>query len=282
MSKTSTILALVLGGPVLMLAACSSDSNSGGTGGTTGKAGAGGAAGATGGTGGKGGASGGSGGAAGGAGGKAGASGGTGGASGGAAGGKAGAGGGLGGSTGGGGTGGAGTVPSLGAQIDRIGRPAINTAITDPFDANATTHGMKQDTFNAATPSTAQSFEPAFEATLAILDGLDMNCGNQFAADKTKTDATRYKPLADVLLDDQLYIDTSSATCAVYLGVEANATGIIPNTDCGGRTITEDVVDESYSVLATGMTSGVTDGVDSDDKVAQETPSAFPFLAPPN
>ncbi|MES1209504.1 MAG: DUF4331 family protein [Pseudomonadota bacterium] len=183
------------------------------------------------------------------------------------------------GGAGAGGSGGAGAPPTVGAQIDRIGRPAINTAITDPFDANATTHGMKQDMYNAATPATATSFEAAFEANLAILDSLDMNCGNQFAADKTKTDATRYKPLADVLLDDQLYVDTSSGTCSVYLGVEANATNIIPNTDCGGRTLTADVVDISYSVLATGMISGVTDGVAMDDKVPAAT---FPYLAAPN
>jgi hypothetical protein len=183
------------------------------------------------------------------------------------------------GSGGNGGAGGSAAPPALGAQIDRMGRPAINTAITDPFDSNTTQHGMKQDMYNAATPSTATSFEAAFEANLAILDGLDRNCGNQFAADATKTDATRYKPLADVLLDDQLYVDTSSGTCNVYLGVEANATNIIPNTDCGGRTLTEDVVDVSYSVLAVGMVSGVTDGVNSDDK----TPGAtFPFLAAPN
>jgi hypothetical protein len=171
------------------------------------------------------------------------------------------------------------TPPALGMQIDRMGRPAINTAITDPFDATATNHDMKQDAYNLATPSTAMAFEAAFEANLAILDGLDTICGNQFAAATAKTDATRYKPLADVLLDDQLYVDTSSGTCAVYLGVEANATGIIPNTDCGGRTLTEDVVDVSYSVLATGMVSGVSDGVPMDDK----TPSAtFPFLVAPN
>ena len=194
--------------------------------------------------------------------------------------------GGAGGSAGATGTGGAGGAnsgpPALGTQIDRLGRPAINTAITDPFDANATTHGSKQDMYNAATPATAKAtFEAAFEANLAILDSLDTVCGNQFAADKTKTDATRYQKLADVFLDDQLYVDTSSATCTTYLGVEANATGIIPNTDCGGRTLTEDVIDESYSLLAIGMTSGVTDGVNADDHVAAQT-ATFPFLAPPN
>ena len=73
----------------------------------------------------------------------------------------------------------------------------------------------------------------------------------------------------------------SSATCAVYLGVEANATGIIPNADCGGRTLSEDVIDESYSVLAVGATSGVTDGVAADDKLSVET-TTFPYLAPPS
>jgi len=165
------------------------------------------------------------------------------------------------GTTGSGGTGGTSGPPTLGTQIDRIGRPAINTAISDPFDGDATMHGAKQDAYNVATPATGSTFEAAFEANLAILDSLDTVCGNQFAADKTKTDATRYKALADVLADDQLYIDTSSGTCTTYLGVEANATGIIPNTDCGGRTLSEDVIDESYSLLAIGATTGVGDGV---------------------
>jgi hypothetical protein len=251
--KSMTIIA-VLSAPTLFLGACSSDSNSSGAGGAGGHA--------TGGVGGAGGHA-------------------TGGVGGAGVGGAAGTG--VGGAAGTGVAGAAGSSsnpPALGAQIDRLGRPAINTAITDPFDGNATQHGMKQDTYNAATPSTAAAtFEAAFEANLAILDSLDGTCGNQFAADKTKTDATRYKPLADVLLDDQLYVDTSSGTCAVYLGVEANATKIIPNTDCGGRTPTEDVVDVSYSVLAIGMTSGVTDGVSNDSTLSD---TAFPFLAAPN
>jgi hypothetical protein len=223
MLTKSTILAVVIGAPALMFAACSSTTtpnNDGGHAGTGGSA-----------------ANGGSGGSA---------------------------------------------VPALGAQIDRLGRPAINTAITDPFDADATAHGTKQDTYNAATPATGSTFEAQFEANLATLDGLDQTCGNQFAADTTKTDATRYKKLADVLVDDQLYVDTSSGTCTTYLGVEANATNIIANADCGGRTLSEDVVDESYSLLAAGALMGVTDGVSADDKASAETPTTFPFLAPPS
>ncbi len=222
MSNRLTILAVVIGAPAVLFAACSSSSNASDGGGT-----------------------------------------------------------GTGGTTGAGGKGGASGPPALGAQIDRIGRPAINTAISDPFDSDATAHGAKQDVYNVATPATGSTFEAQFEANLAILDGLDTVCGNQFAADKTKTDATRYKALADVLADDQLYIDTSSGTCTTYLGVEANATNIIPNTDCGGRTLTEDVVDESYSLLAVGATTGVTDGVAADDTVSAQT-ATFPFLAPPH
>lgn len=232
MFNKSTILAVVIGAPALLFAACSS---------TTTPAGAGGAGGSKGGGGTIGG----------------------------------------GGTTGTAGAGGVSGPPALGVQIDRIGRPAINTAISDPFDGDATMHGAKQDAYNVATPAMGSTFEAQFEANLAILDSLDTVCGNQFAADKTKTDATRYKALADVLADDELYIDTSSGTCTTYLGVEANATKIIPNTDCGGRTLTEDVVDESYSLLAIGATSGVTDGVAMDDTVSAQT-ATFPFLAPPH
>jgi hypothetical protein len=171
-------------------------------------------------------------------------------------------------------------APALGAQIDRMGRPAINTAITDPFFTDDAAHGVKQDAYNALTPATAAAtLETTFEANLAILDSLDTVCGNQFAADPTKTTPDRYKGLADVLLDDQLYVDSSSGTCAVYLGVEANATGIIPNADCGGRTLTEDVADISYSVLAVGAVSGVTDGVVNDNTTLTAT---FPYLGAPN
>jgi hypothetical protein len=61
--------------------------------------------------------------------------------------------------------------------------------------------------------------------------------------------------------------------------VEANATTIIPNTDCGGRTPLEDVIDETYSLLAIGATSGVSDGVALDSTVTTDT---FPFLAAAN
>jgi hypothetical protein len=115
-------------------------------------------------------------------------------------------------------------------------------------------------------------------SNLAIYDGLDRVCGNQLLAGDTAA-AGRYAALAGVLADDRLYVNTAAGTCQIYLGVEGNAVGIT-NDDCGGRTPLEDTIDVSYSVLAAGTLSGVTDGVPSD---ADGTASLddFPFYAPP-
>jgi hypothetical protein len=169
--------------------------------------------------------------------------------------------------------------PALGAQIDRMGRPGINTAVTDPFNLNSATKGAAQDNYNAATTSAQWSaFTNRFAGNLAILDSLDTVCGNQLLAGPTPS-AGRYNTLAGVLADDQLYVNSNSGTCTTYLGVEANAVGIA-NNDCGGRTPTVDVIDRTYSVLAAGALSGVTDGVDRDADATHST-TAFPFLAAP-
>ncbi len=78
-------------------------------------------------------------------------------------------------------------------------------------------------------------------------------------------------------------MNTGTGTCNVYLAVEAAfvTSGTLGAGDCGGRVPTEDVVDETYSLLAIGAPSGVTDGVSADaDNPANAT--AFPFLGAPN
>jgi hypothetical protein len=172
--------------------------------------------------------------------------------------------------------------PTLGAQIDRMGRPAINTALNHTFDPNAATKGPAKDAYNQAADPTqwGTSFAPEFAKNLAILDALDATCGNQLLAGPT-ANATRYAPLAGALSDDELYVDASHGSCAAYLAVEANALGVLANTECGGRTPSMDVIDTSYSVLAAGALSGVGDGINSDaDGVVDIT--TFPFLAAPN
>ncbi len=177
--------------------------------------------------------------------------------------------------------------PSLGAnQIDRMGRAGVNTALTNPFfddtvASQETMHGAIQDEYNAATDpgQWTNMFRSEIAGNLAILDGLDRNCGNQLLAGPSAAPG-RYDTLAGVLADDQLYVNTASGSCSQYLAVEANAIGIT-NNDCGGRTPLENSIDTTYSLLAAGALSGVTNGITADADGTASL-SVFPFLAPPN
>lgn len=170
--------------------------------------------------------------------------------------------------------------PAIGAQIDRFGRPAINTALNHAFDANATTAGTAKDTYNQdADPSKwAGAYKSEFASNLAILDSLDTKCGNQLLAGSTAT-AGRYDVLAGALADDRVWLNTAGAACTTYLAVEVNAVGVMTNTDCGGRGLDYDVIDTSYSALAAGAFSGVGDGVPKNDVTNSST---FPYLAAPH
>ena len=169
--------------------------------------------------------------------------------------------------------------PTLGAQIDRMGRPAINTALNHSFDANDATKGAAKDAYNQDTASAGWSakYTAEFAKNLAIIDAIDGNCGNQFLADKTKTDAARYATLAGVLADDRLWVNTKNTSCGAYLAVEGQATGTIPNTECGGRKPDFEVMKISYSALATAALTGVSDGT---TPAAKSKVATFPYLAP--
>jgi hypothetical protein len=178
-------------------------------------------------------------------------------------------------------------MPALGAtQMDRLGRPAISTALQETFNGDVDMRNAAKDAYNqnaspagwaeyaGAAPANVGEYASGFYGSLAILDALDTNCGNQLAFN------AGYGDLAGVLAGDQLYVNSASGDCAIgYLAVEANALGVVANTDCGGRTLVNDVVDLSYSVLAIGELAGVGDNVPAND-VAFE--ADFPYLAPPN
>ena len=173
--------------------------------------------------------------------------------------------------------------PTLGAtQIDRMGRAGVNTALTDPFDiVSGMTPNQVKDAYNALTdPSTwSPQFKKNISTNLAILDSLDTVCGNQLLAGPSAV-AGRYDTLAGVLVDDRLYVRTDKTTCTTYLGVEANAVGLT-NDDCGGRTPLYNTIDVTYSALAIGEFSGVTNGFTSDSE-GNPNATTFPFLGSPN
>jgi hypothetical protein len=129
-----------------------------------------------------------------------------------------------------------------------MGRPGVNTALTDPFNiVTGMTEDQVKDAYNAEADPTKWSteFKAYIKTNLAILDALDTTsaatgCGNQLLYNKPA--GTGYDSLAGVLVDDRLYLNTKvptsgSLSCTQYLAVEANAVGSV-NSDCGGRTLT--------------------------------------------
>ncbi|MSP61965.1 MAG: hypothetical protein EXR72_16865 [Myxococcales bacterium] len=177
--------------------------------------------------------------------------------------------------------------PMLGAQIDRMARAGVNTALTCPFEKDKAIQDKCKDDYNQNADPTmwGAKFGLAIRGNLGILDGLDGKCGNQAGANPMVLDAKRYDTLTGALADDELYVNTATGTCKFYLGVELKALGAIMFDDCGGRTPTQDTIDATYSLLAVGAPSGVSDGIDKDGDGAPATLAAdtgFPFLGTPN
>jgi hypothetical protein len=162
--------------------------------------------------------------------------------------------------------------PTLKTQIDRMGRPAINTALDHVFDTTSG-QGTAKNAYNAdnAVASWGTNWIPTIEPNLGVYDGLDRVCGNQVGYAKTNS----YAALAGLTADDQLYVNTSTTTCTTYLGVELNALGLTTAVDCGGRMMTYDVIGITYGALA-GVTGAFPDGTTAVS--AKTSGTTFPYL----
>jgi hypothetical protein len=187
-------------------------------------------------------------------------------------------------------------APALGAtQIDRFGRPAINTALTDPFYDHknaAAGHFAKQDDYNSsADPAAWGAFAEQFKVPLAAYDSLDGVCGNSVGTPATDPgDASRYDTIAAALADDRMFVNTDSSTCTAFLGVEANTLAAVSlnggaaNTDCGGRTPLYDTISIYYSLLSGAFDSLGVNALPTYEGAAPDaTASAgsFPWLGDP-
>lgn len=173
------------------------------------------------------------------------------------------------------------TTSNAQRQIDRMGRPLTGNALLGTIAPAEISDDLKER-YNAATPATSASFVGEIEKGLALYDGFDGVCGNGWLADTEAAANDRYRPLATLLADDRLWVDTRATQCEQFFAVErANLSGdTAAARDCGGRTPIEDAVDLYRSLLANGTTSGIDDGVDHDDHV--HSTSVFPFLAAPD
>lgn len=192
--------------------------------------------------------------------------------------------GGSGGSIGDGGSGGVAdpAAPTLGAQIDRKGRPAIDTALNDTLGKSEADKNTAHDAWNGeADTSKWSGFAGAVSTSLGFLDSLDTVCGNQAAScDPMTPVAGCYATLGTVLANDVLVLNAAGTTPAGYLGAELEFIGMAAsNAAKGGRTLSDDVIDTTYGVVAGVMSLSFPDGVDAPDKA----PSAdWPFLADAN
>jgi hypothetical protein len=158
--------------------------------------------------------------------------------------------------------------PALGAPIDRVGRALTANALIGLRAPDAAAEGRKE-AYNRARPADGAAFVADLAEGLALYDGFDGVCGNQWRVDR----APGYLGLARLLADDRLWIDARQTTCTQYLALERGVAG-----DCGGRTPAEDACDVFRSLLVLGAPAGIDDGVATDD----HAPTArFPFLAAP-
>ena len=152
-----------------------------------------------------------------------------------------------------------------GNQIDRMGRPAINTVFIppNPFEKSTSSPpdlAMSEDAFNATKPKNDAMWTAEVVDTLLFLSSLD---GSAYTP-------ARAAEIAGVLLPDILTIDTSSPAGFV--------TGPL-----NGRQLADDVIDLELFVVTGGFVAGGTAAITT-DCVANDSNfnPMFPYLASPN
>jgi Domain of unknown function (DUF4331) len=152
-----------------------------------------------------------------------------------------------------------------GTQIDRMGRPAINTVFipNNPFPPDRVVDGKpsKKTTFNHGHPSTdVANWTGEVVDTLQTTFSLNDAGGALGGTDDPSDDAGKINALASVLLPDILTVDVS------------NPAGFL-----NGRQPSDDVIDAELGLVTEGFVT--TDCVGSNDVAF---PSSFPYLAAPH
>ena len=167
-----------------------------------------------------------------------------------------------------------------GEQIDRAARPLTGNALLATIGTAEEGNALKIR-YNRAAPREGDAFVEEIAKGVALYDGFDGRCGDGFLIDRAAPAQARYRPLARLLADDRLWIDSRFGRCTELFAVERAALRgeAAVASDCGGRTLTLDALQAYRSLLANGTTSGISDGLRADEK----TPSRdFPFLAEPD
>jgi Domain of unknown function (DUF4331) len=166
-------------------------------------------------------------------------------------------------------------------QIDRAARPLTGNALLVTLGSTDAQKAIKER-YNHATPATGKQFVAEIAKGVALYDGLDGRCGDSLLIDRNASPPRRYLPMATVLADDRLWVNSRSTTCTALLAVERAALNGEQTlaSDCGGRTVNYDAVNVYRSLLANGNETGIDDGVHADEKT--HSTFEFPFLAAPD
>jgi len=166
-------------------------------------------------------------------------------------------------------------------QIDRAARPLTGNALLVTLGSDDAQNAIKER-YNRASPATGQPFVAEIAKGVALYDGLDGRCGDSLLIDRKAPPARRYWPMAELLADDRLWVNSRATTCTQLFAVERAALNGEHDVagDCGGRTVNYDAVNVYRSLIANGTTSGIDDGVHADEKV--HSTWVFPFLAAPD
>lgn len=201
-------------------------------------------------------------------------------------------------------------MPTLGTQVDRMGRAAVSTALIGTFNPTAATRNTEKDAYNA--DATVSGWGAAFTGAanpagagagllgsgilgqFAVYDSLTgpagARCGDHalIAIDLGAGAGDPYSVVSSVIADDRLYVNLATNTCDTdtgYLAVEVAAITGGALADCGGRTPLQDVIDVSYNFLALGsadVNGPATDGIDADADTNAAQLANFPYLGAPN
>ncbi len=162
-------------------------------------------------------------------------------------------------------------------MIDKMGRPAISTALNFGDDPKKDAFNHEASFQNWAANTT---YDTNFNNNLKTFDALGGD-----AVDFALTAGIH--PLRDALKADYLFLDTGKACTAAnsycetgYLEIEAELLlGGATHTTCGGRTLPEDVMDKTLTLLVTKNRAMIKDNVNAATKAPTRT---FPYLADPN
>ena len=165
------------------------------------------------------------------------------------------------------------TTNDKSGPVDRAGRPLTGNALLATFGTAEESNALKEQ-YNRASPTEGSRFVAEIAKGVALYDGFDGSCGDSFLADRRAPSRERYLPLARLLADDRLWLDSRYGQCAQLFAVERAV-----SHDCGGRKLDYDAANVWRSLLVTGRTYGVWDGLTLDE--TRTSDSAFPFLAPP-